>query len=128
MSTDPGFGTAFTVTDLNAAFDFNFPAAPVLLVQSSQNVGSAGLGGPLDVTIPGVYDFRLTDGDTALARTAMRVIVGQVSEPMTLSLLGSGLLLLGVQRAPAPPGLNGAIRNGGPLVAVSASMPLAPKR
>ncbi len=84
-STDPGFGTAFTVTDLNAAIDFNFPAAPVLLVQSSQNIGSAGLGGPLDVTIPGVYDFRLTvlDGDTALARTAMRVIVGQVSEPMT---------------------------------------------
>ncbi len=130
MSTDPGFGTAFTVTDLNAAIDFDFPAAPVLLVQSSQNIGSAGLGGPLDVTIPGAYDFRLTvlDGDTALARTAMRVIVGQVSEPMTLSLLGSGLLLLGVQRAPAPPGLSGAIRNGGPLVAVSASMPLAPKR
>lgn len=59
------------------------------------------MGGPLDVTIPGVYDFRLTvlDSDTALARTGMRVIVGQVAEPMTLSLLGSGLLLLGVQRA-----------------------------
>ncbi len=70
VSTDSGFGTAFTVTDLNAAIDFNFPAAPALLVQSSQNIGSAGLGGPLDVTIPGVYDFRLTvqDGDNALAR------------------------------------------------------------
>lgn len=70
MSTDPGFGTAFTVTDLNAAIEFKFPVAPVLLVQSSRNIRSAGLGGPLDVAIPGVYDFRVTvlDGDTALGR------------------------------------------------------------
>ncbi len=77
------------------------------------------MGGPLDVTIPGVYDCRLTvlDGDTPPARTAMGDRRPGVGTDDTL--------LLGVQRAPAPPGLSGAIRNGGPLVA---SMPLAPNR
>lgn len=105
LDTDPSFATSFVATDLNAAATAGGVGSgdPIVLLQSSQNIGFGVFGGPLDPNVPGVYDFRLTvidpTNDKELAQVSMQVKVGEIP-PIGGSILpidSAALLLAGTQ-------------------------------
>lgn len=108
VDTDPSFATSFVSTDINAAATLaGVPAgSPILLSQTSQNIGFGVFGGPLDPTIPGVYNFRLTVSDptdsSIVAQVEIQVKVGEfVIGGEIIPLQTTSLLLAGIQTSMA---------------------------